>query len=139
MKSGYLKLLGVVIFALAVFFANNAAAQDKTREAAMSMLKDFFADPAARADYASKNPAASQAEQSLSQFPPNIQKRLENIVLMIMQESGENASRHVDAMNASGAEGAFNSFSPAVQREIENIARELEKDPEFMKKAGYLK
>ena len=138
MKSKYLVILGVTIFAF-VFLANNAFAQDKTHEAAMSMLRDFFADPAARADYASKNPGALQAEQNLSQFPPNIQKRLEKIVLMIMQESGANASMHVDAMNTSGAEGAFNSFSPSVQKEIQDLAKELESDPEFMKKAGYLK
>ena len=58
---------------------------------------------------------------------------------MIMQESGANASRHVDAGKISGPEGAFNSFSPAVQREIQELAKELERDPEFMKKAGYLK
>jgi len=137
MKSKYL-MVGVVIFTF-VFLANNAFAQDKNHEAAMSMLSSFFADPAARADYASKNPQALQAEQSLSQFPPNIQKRLEKIVLMIIQESGANASKHVDAKNTSGAEGAFNSFSPAVQREIQALAKELERDPEFMKKAGYLK
>jgi len=72
-------------------------------------------------------------------FPPNIQKRLEKVVLMIIQESGANATRHVDAMNTSGPEGAFNSFSPAVQKEIQEIAKELERDPEFMKKAGSLK
>jgi hypothetical protein len=137
MKSKYL-MMGVAIFAI-VFLANNAFAQDNTHEAAMSMLRDFFADPAARADYASKNPGALQAEQNLSQFPPNIQKRLENIVLMIMQESCANASRHVDTTKISGPEGAFNSFSPAVQKEIQDIAKELEKDPEFMKKAGSLK
>jgi hypothetical protein len=138
MKSKYLMILGVTIFTF-VFLVNNAFAQDKTHEAAMSMLRDFFADPAARADYASKNPGALQAEQNLSQFPPNIQKRLEKVALMIMQESGANATRHVDAMKTSGAEAAFNSFSPAVQREIQNIAMELEKDPEFMKKADSLK
>ena len=58
---------------------------------------------------------------------------------MIMQESGANASRHVDAGKISGPEGAFNSFSPTVQREIQELAKELERDPEFMKKAGYLK
>jgi len=58
---------------------------------------------------------------------------------MIMQESGANASSHVDAMNKSGAEGAFNSFSPAVHREIQELAQDLERNPEFMKKAGYLK
>jgi hypothetical protein len=61
------------------------------------------------------------------------------VVLMIMQESGANATRHVDAAKISGPEGAFNSFSPAVQREIQAIAKELEKDPEFMKKAGSLR
>ena len=137
MKSKYLTLV-VTIFAF-VFLANNAFAQDKSHEAAMSMLRNFFADPAARADYASKNPGALQAEQNLAQFPPDIQKRLEKIVLMIMQESGANASRHVDTMKTSGAEGAFNSFSPAVQREIQELAKELERNPEFMKKAGYLK
>lgn len=137
MKSKYL-VMGLAIFAF-VFLANNSFAQDPAHEAAMSMLKNFFADPAARADYASKNPGALQAEQNLSQFPPNIQKRLLKIVLTILQESGANASRHVDAMKTSGAEAAFNSFSPAVQREIQNIAQELEKDPEFMKKAGSLK
>ena len=131
-------VMGVAIFAF-VFLANNAFAQDKTHEAAMSMLKDFFADSAARADYASKNPGALQAEQNLSQFPPNIQKRLEKIVLMIIQESNANASGSVDAMNTSGAEGAFSSFSPEVQKEIQDLAEELERDPEFMKKAGYLK
>ena len=138
MKSKYL-ILGVTIFAFVVL-ANNSFAQDKSHEAAMSMLRNFFADPAARVDYASKNPAALQAEQNLAQFPPNIQKRLEKIVLMIMQESGANASsRHVNTMKTSGAEGAFNSFSPTVQREIQDLAKELERNPEFMKKAGYLK
>ena len=136
MKSKYL-MIGLAIFAF--FFTNNAFAQDKSHKAAMSMLRDFFANPAARTYYASKNPAALQAEQNLSQFPPNIQRRIEKIVLMIMQESGTNASRHVDAMKTSGAEGAFNSFSPAVQREIQELAKELERNPEFMKKAGYLK
>jgi hypothetical protein len=135
MKSKYFMILGVTIFTF-VFLLNNTYAQDSSNEAAMSMLKDFFADPAARADYASKNPEALQTENDLSQFPPNIQKRLEKVVLMIMEESGANATQHVDANKTSGAEATFNSFSPAVQREIQDIAKELEKDPEFMKKAG---
>ena len=121
------------------FFAGLCAAQDPLHEEAMSMLRGFFADPAARADYASRNPAAAQAEQNLAQFPPEIQKRLEKVVLMILQEEGAAASSHADALDASGPEGAFNSFSPAVQKEIQDIARELEKDPEFVKKAGTLR
>ncbi|MDQ5986415.1 MAG: hypothetical protein CSYNP_02139 [Syntrophus sp. SKADARSKE-3] len=131
-------IIGFVIFAF-ILSANNILAQDKAHEAAMLMLKEFLADQAARVDYAAKNPGALQAEQNLSQFPSNIQKRIEKIVLMIMQESGENASKYVDTSKALGQEGAFNSFSPSVQKEIENLARELEKDPDFMKKAGSLK
>ena len=106
MKSKSLVMMGLAIFAF-VFLANNSFAQDKTHEAAMSMLKNFFADPVARADYASKNPGALQAEQNLSQFPPNIQKRLEKVALMILQESGANATRHVDAMKISGTESCI--------------------------------
>lgn len=138
MKSKSGLILGAVICAL-LFLAIQAWAQDPGNEAAMSLLKDFFADSAVRTDYASKNPDARQAEQNLQQFPPDIQKRIEKVVLMIMQESGANATKHVEASQASGAEGAFLSFSPAVQREIQAIALELEKYPEFMKKAGVLK
>jgi len=132
MKSKYWAILTVSIFAFALP-GSHALAQDKSHETAMSMLQNFFADPAARADNASKNPAALQAEQDLSQFSPNIQKKLEKIVLMIMQESGANASRHVEVGKISGPEGAFNSFSPAVKREIQQLAKELERDPAFMK------
>ena len=133
MKSKCL-LISVAIALAGVFLINNAFAQDQAHEAAMSRLRDFFADPAARADNAAKNPAALQAEQDLAQFSPDIQKKLEKIVLMIMQESGANASRHVEAGKISGPEGAFNTFSPAVRREIEELARELERDPSFRKK-----
>lgn len=138
MKFKYLIILGVIILTFA-FLANNVFAQDNPHEAAMSMLRDFFANPTEQADYASKNPAALQAEQDLVQFPPNIRKRLENIVLLILQESGANAAMHVDAAKISGPEGAFNSFSPAVQREIQGLAKELERDREFLQKSGYLK
>jgi hypothetical protein len=131
MKAKYFVTLATIfIFA---FSANSSFAEDPSHEAAISMLMNFFSNPSARADYASKNPMASEAEQNLSQFPPNIQKRLEKVVLMILQESGAKAAKHVDAMNTAGAEAALNSFSPAVQREIQSIAKELEKDPEFMK------
>jgi len=129
----------VAVIFIFIFAANQAFAQDKTHEAAMSMLRDFFADPAARADYASKNPAALKAEQDLAQFSPNIQKRFEKIVLLIMQESGANAAKYVETGKNSGPEAAFNSFSPAVQREIQDLAKELERDPAFVKQAGSLR
>jgi hypothetical protein len=129
----------VLLTPLLIFTAANVFAQDPAHEAAMFAIRSFFADPAARANCASENPAAFKAEQDLMALPPNIQKRIEKVALMILQEDGENASRHVDALNISGPEGAFNSFSPAVRKEIQDIAGELEKDPEFMKNAGYLK
>jgi hypothetical protein len=132
MKAKYFLASGVIIF-MFVSLANSSFAEDPSHEAAMSMLTNFFSNPSARADYSSKNPEALKAEQNLSQFPPHIQKRLEKVVLMILQESGAKATKHVDAMNTAGAEAAFSSFSPAVQQEIQSIAKELEHDPEFMK------
>jgi len=138
MNIRYFRII-VLLVSFFIFTAANVLAQDQTHEAAMSALASFFTDPVARADYASKNPDALKAEQDFMGFPPNIQKRLEKAVLMILQEGGADASRHVEAGKISGPEGAFNSFSPAVQREIQDIARELEKDPEFMKKASSFK
>ncbi len=111
-------------------------AQDNANTAAMSALTTLLASPAAGADAVSRDPEALKAAQLLMAFPPHIQKRLEKVVLMIVQENGENPTRSVDSMNRSGPEGAFQSFSPAIQREIQAIARELEQDPEFMKKTG---
>jgi len=134
MKSRY----GLVIVVVGILALHTipATAGDQADGVALSLLQNFMADPAARADYASRNPQARQAELQLRQFPPAVQKRIERVVLMILEESGSGASRHVETAKTSGPEGAFLSFSPAVQREIEAIARELEKDPEFMKKAG---
>jgi len=135
MKSKCRLIIDAAICVL-LFLTVPSWAQDRQDTAALSMLGNFLANSTARADYASSRPDARQAEQGLKQFPPEIQKRIERVVLMIMQESGAGASRHVDASKTGGAEGAFNSFSPAVQREIMAIARELEQNPEFMKNAG---
>jgi hypothetical protein len=135
MKSKYRLIINMAICIL-LFLTVPSWAEEQQDAAALSMLGNFLANSAARADYASSRPDALQAEQSLKQFPPEIQKRIERLVLMIMQESGAGASRHVEASKTGGAEGAFNSFSPAVQREIAAIARELERNPEFMKKMG---
>lgn len=133
MKSRYGRII-YVIACILLLHAIPATAGDQADDAALALLQNFMADRTARAEYASRNPQARQAELQLQQFPPAIQKRIERVVLMILEESGSGASRHVEAAKASGPEGAFLSFSPAVQREIAAIARELEKDPEFMKK-----
>jgi hypothetical protein len=138
MKFKQLHLTGCIIAVVAIS-VSSVFAQDNAHTAAMSTLTTFLADPAAGADSVSRNPEALKAAQLIMAFPPHVQKRLEKVVLMIVQESGANPNRSVDSMNRSGPEGAFQSFSPAVQREIQAIARELEQDPEFMKKAGMLK
>jgi hypothetical protein len=127
--------MGWVLFLFFVL-AGHAFAQDKAHEAAVSMLGNIFADPAAMTELASQHAGGLPAARSLLAFPPHIQKRLEKVVLMIIQESGADAVKYTDTLKTSGPEGAFDSFSPAVQREIREIAEELEKDPEFMKKAG---
>jgi hypothetical protein len=138
MKYKQLHLAGCIIAAL-VISAGGVFAQDSTHAAAMSALTGLLAAPATSADSLSKDPEALKAAQLITAFPPHIQKRLGNVILMIVQESGANPNKPVDSMRTSGPEGAFQSFSPAVQQEIQAIARELEQDPEFMKKAGMLK
>jgi hypothetical protein len=135
------KQLNLIACLIAVFAVSvgSVFAQDNANTAAMSALTNFLADPAARADSVSTNPEALKAAQLIMAFPPHIQKRLENVVLMIVQDNGTNPNRSLDSLSTSGPEGAFQSFSPAVQREIQAIARELEQDPEFMKKAVMLK
>jgi hypothetical protein len=125
--------------AMLVISVSGGFAQDNAHTAAVSALTSLLADPVARVDSGVKGPEALKAAQLLMAFPPHIQRRLENVILMILQESGTSSNSHVDALNISGPKGAFQSFSPAVQREIEAMARELEQDPEFMKKAGTLK
>jgi hypothetical protein len=93
MNMRYFRII-VLLVTLFIFTDANVLAQGPTHEAAMSALTSFFTYPVARADDASKNPDALKAEQNLMAFPPNIQKRLEKVVLMIMQESGANATRH---------------------------------------------
>ena len=129
----------IAMLILLIISVSSVFAQDNAHTAAMSALTSLLADPAARVDSVVKDPEALKAAQLLTAFPPHIQKRLENVVLMIIQENGTNPNSYVDALNISGPKGAFQSFSPTVQREIGAIARELEQDPEFMKKAGTLK
>ena len=81
MKSKFL-MMGLAIFAVTFLAITNITlAQDKSHEAAMSMLKAFFADPAARADYASKNPAALQ-HTGFSFIFPGIQSNMMSAVYL---------------------------------------------------------
>ena len=130
--------MGSVLLAFFVL-AGGAFARDKTHEAAVSMLGNFFADPAAMTGFASQHAAGLPSATSLLAFPARIQKGLGGVVLMIIQKSGAGAVKYADTLKTSGTKGSFHSFSPAVQREIQEITQELEKDPEFMEKAGILR
>ena len=119
-----------------LLFVNNNSLLCKdssAHEQAMKKLKEFLYNKDLRKAYAAEHPEAAKAENMMLKFPPHIQKRLINVILMIMQESGEGTEKHVTAIKKGGPEAAFNSFSQAVQNEIRSIAAELEKDSQFMK------
>ena len=100
-------------------------------EAPLGELQQLMNDPAARSENAASDPHAAQAESLFNGYPPYAQNELNAIVMMIMSESGEGATRHTDAYQSGGAEGAFASFSPAVRARIEALQSRLEQDPSF--------
>jgi len=78
MKIKYLWLLGSVILFLGIT-VSTALPQDDAHQTAMSALANFFADPTARADFASKNPPVHYRRTKSSGFSTKYSKRLEKV------------------------------------------------------------
>ena len=108
-----------------------ARAQDATNEAALGELQQLMDSPAARDANAASDPRAAQAEGLFAGFPPYAQQELNAIVMEIMRESGEGASRHTDAYERGGAQAASASFSPAVRARIAALEKRLAADPSW--------
>lgn len=117
-----------VLFAL-LSFAPAGRAQDGSDEAALGDLQQLMDSPAARDANAAGDPRAAQAEGLFAGFPPYAQQELNGIVMQIMQESGEGATRHTDAYASGGAQAAEASFSPAVRARIAALEKRLAADP----------
>lgn len=108
-----------------------SAAEDASDAAALEELQQLLSDPAARDANARSDPRAAQAEGMFQGFPPYARKELDAIVLTIMKESGEGATRHTDAYASGGAKAASESFSPAVRARIAALEERLANDPDW--------
>lgn len=122
-------LLGVLLAGVMALPGVGVAQSDD--DAALGELQQFMNDPAARSENANGDPQAAQAESLFRGYPPYAQQELNAIVMMIMNESGEGATRHTDAYQTGGAQGALGSFSPAVRARIAALQTRLEQDPSF--------
>ena len=107
------------------------AQQGKVDPAALDDVQKFLNDPKAREEAGRKDPKAAQVEAFFRKFPPYAQTELNEIVMMIMTESGEDAIKHAKAHQQGGAQGAMNSFSPAVRARVEALQKRLMGDPQF--------
>jgi len=99
--------------------------------AALAETRRLLGDPAAREAWAARSPQAAEADALASGFPPWAREEIDEIVMLILQESGEGASRHTDAYQRGGAAAAMGSFSPAVRARIAALEERLAADPEF--------
>lgn len=122
----------LVVLALSLPLAASAqGADDHGDAAAQAELERLLSDSDARAANAAADPRAAQAEALWKGFPPYAQTELQEIVQMVMQESGAGAVRHADAYDDGGAEAAMGTFSPAVRARIQALEKRLAADPEF--------
>jgi len=103
--------------------ANNAAA--------LADLRAFLFNPTARKDFSNGKSDATAANNFLEAFPPWAQNELLDIVMMIVTESMEGSSKHVDAYRNGGVQGATASFSPAVRARVDAFIQRLSADPAF--------
>ena len=125
------RLRALAALAVVLVFAPAARAQDAAEDAALGELQQLMDSPAARDANAANDPRAAQAEGLFSGFPPYAQQELNAIVMQIMRESGEGATRHTDAYSAGGAQAAEASFSPAVRARIAALEKRLAADPSW--------
>ncbi len=122
----------ILLLACALLAAQSAPAQDDGSDAAaLGELDGMLSNPAARAENAAGDPNAAQAEGLFAGFPPYAQQELNSIVMQVMQESGEGATKHTDAYAGGGAQAAEASFSPSVRARIAALEKRLAADPSF--------
>jgi hypothetical protein len=106
--------------------AVNTAKGSSADEQALKELQQFLFDPASLASFAQQTGGqAAAAHQDLSRYPPEIQKEILEIVMMIMRESKAGATRHSAAFQQGGAQAAMKSFSPEVQKRISELAKKI--------------
>ena len=126
----------LITLAFHSFIGETALAESTSRPsadnaAALADLREFLFNPTARKDFSNGKSDATSANNFLEAFPPWAQNELLDIVMMIVTESMEGSSKHVDAYKNGGVQGATASFSPAVRARVDAFIQRLSTDPTF--------
>jgi len=107
------------------------AGSNQATGVALTELRSFLFDASARRAFANGNSEATAVNNFLEAFPGWAQQELLDIVMLIMQESGTDATKQVSVYQSGGAQGAMASFSPAVRERVDNLMKKLATDPNF--------
>ena len=127
----------ILIFLMSYSFISDSALAGETSQpsadngAALADLREFLFNPSARKDFSNGKADGTAANNFLEAFPPWAQNELLDIVMMIVTESMEGSSKHVDAYRNGGVQGATASFSPAVRARVDAFIQRLSADPAF--------
>jgi hypothetical protein len=133
---GLIKLIFFVGFFLTAALISTPAisadaGSNQATGAALTELRSFLFDASARRTFANGNSEATAVNNFLEAFPGWAQQELLDIVMLIVQESGTDATKHASAFQSGGAQGAMDSFSPAVRGRVDNLMKKLATDPNF--------
>ncbi len=124
-----------LILLLTLLSSIHLNAQGRTSEMidqkALSELQSFLNNPSERGKFSKKRPRAKEVNGFFESFPEDAQADLNDIVMSIMRESKDGASKHVQKYNQGGIDGALNSFSPEVQKKIKALTEKLTNNPNF--------
>lgn len=110
---------------------SNDAGSSQATGAALTELRSFLFDASARRTFASGNSEATAVNNFLEAFPGWAQQELLDIVMLIIQESVTDATKHVSTYQSGGAQRAMDSFSPAIRERVDNLMKKLATDPNF--------
>jgi hypothetical protein len=98
---------------------------------AIAAVQTMLFDDVARRAFAGTQPGGAQANAYVEAFPAWATQEILEIMMMMLRESGDGATKHANAYGAGGVGGARASMSPAVNRRIDALVAKLKADPSF--------
>jgi uncharacterized protein involved in exopolysaccharide biosynthesis len=107
---------------------------DEAHDQAIQSLKSFLFNATERRAFANQNPKAQEANNYLESLPSWAQQEILEIIMEVMKQEGENASRYGNIAATSGAEAAGQQLSPALRARVAALAKRLKSDPHFTSK-----
>jgi hypothetical protein len=127
MRNG-LKKLWILTILVSTLVAVRGFA-DEAHDQAIQSLQSFLFNAPERRAFANQNPKAQEANNYLESFPSWAQQEILEIIMEVMKQEGENASRYGNIAATSGAEAAGQQLSPALRARVAALAKRLKSDP----------